>query len=153
MSNGHGGRRTGAGRKPKTALERAIDGNAGRRGVVLQHPNSTAVAAVEVFDPPAGLTRAVLAVWHELAPHAFAARTLTPATTAAFAMLCRAIAKERVLSSSRLSAGGSDHRGMMSRVSTGMKDFGLGPLGKPMYVAQPEQPVSKLDRYMKKARA
>jgi hypothetical protein len=89
-----------------------------------------------------------LAAWHELAPQAFAARTLTPATSAAFAMLCRAVALERALSTSPATAGGPNHRGMMQRVATWMKDFTVAPFGKPMYEA--EQPkANPLDRFTK----
>lgn len=91
-----------------------------------------------------------LAVWRELAPHAFEARTLTPATTAAFLMLCRGVVKERELSASAFRAGGPDHRGMMARVATWMKDFVVAPFGKPMYAAEP--PVANpLDRFTKGA--
>jgi hypothetical protein len=187
---GSGGRRIGAGRKRKSALERAILGDAGHRGVVLQHPSApTAVAPVVTFDPPAELqgnpqelaalvadlaflkgaarpgdenpqiaelqarvdtltlVGQALTVWHELAPHAFEARTLTPATTAAFTMLCRGVVKERALSAS-WNCGAADHRGLMQRVATWMKDFGLAPLGKPMYAA--EAPIANpLDRFTK----
>jgi len=187
---GSGGKRVGSGRKRKSALERAISGAITPRGVVLQHPSSTAVAPVEAFDPPAELQGTpaalatleadlaflkqaeapgepnpqiaevqarvdaltlqarALAIWHELAPHAFTARTLTPATSAAFVMLCRAIVKERVLSASA-DCGGPNHRGLMQRVATWLKDFELAPFGKPMYAAQPEQPANPLDRFTK----
>lgn len=187
---GSGGHRTGSGRKKLTDLERAIRGNAGKRGagVVLQHPSSsTAVAPVEIFEPPAylqappglhqaeaalallktacapppeiadaqarvdaltALGLAALAVWHELAPQAFELRTLTPATTGAFTMLCRAVAQERAMH-----APDADHRGLMQRVAIGLKDFGLAPLGKPLYAAQPAAAGSPLDRFTKKAGA
>src|SRR3954469_15927781 len=181
---GSGGRRVGAGRKKLSDLERAIGGHAGKRGVVLPHPSSTAVAPVETFEPPATLTASpqlasltaaltllqaacaepqaiaeaqarvdamtalgleAVAVWHELAPHAFEARTLTPATAAAFCMLCRAVARERATE-----LADADHRGLMARVATWMKDFGIAPLGKPMYAAQPQTTVvNPLDRFTK----
>src|SRR6185503_7454988 len=144
---GSGGRRTGAGRKGKSALERAISGRPARRGVVLPHPSSTAVAPVAAFDPPtylqqppqlAALTARLellqtacaepariaeaqdrvdevtvlaleaRAVWDELAPHAFEQRTLTMATTGAFVMLCRAVARER-----STEVPDANHRGLM----------------------------------------
>jgi hypothetical protein len=185
---GSGGKRGGSGRKLKSALERAISGST--RRVVLPHPSSTAVAAIETFDPPAELhetpgelealtadlgflqaatrpgdpnpqiaelqTRvdeltaraAALAVWHELAPHAFDARTLTRATAAAFVMLCRGIVAERALSASPATASGPNHRGMMQRVATWMKDFNIAPFGKPLYEAA--QPIANpLDRFTK----
>ncbi len=184
---GSGGSRIGAGRKKKSALERAITGGTGGRGVVLQHPSSTAVAPIARFDPPAWLVRPpqlmgftgaleilvtacaepakiaeaqarvdrlsascreALTVWHELAPSAFDARTLTPATTAAFVMLCRGVVKERDLGASE-ACGGPDHRGLMQRVATWMKDFGLAPLGKPMYAAEAAAPANPLDRFTK----
>jgi hypothetical protein len=187
---GSGGKRVGSGRKRKTALDRAISGAAGPRGVVLQHPSATAVAPVVTFDPPAELQGTpaelanlmsqlafvkqaegpgdpnpqiaelqgrvddlqiqarALAIWLELAPHAFAARTLTPATTAAFVMLCRAIVKERSLSAS-YDCGGPNHRGLMQRVATWLKDFELAPFGKPMYAAEPAATVNPLDRFTK----
>jgi len=193
---GSGGKRVGAGRKKQSDLERAIGGNAGKRGVVLQHPStaaassSTAVAPIVTFDAPAELQvspeqlaalRADLAflregsdpqnpnpqiaevqgqidvlttaaqgltVWAELAPHAFAARTLTAGTAAAFVMLCRAIVKERALSAS-VSGGGPNHRGLMARIGTWLKDFELAPFGKPMYTAEPEAKVNPLDRFTK----
>jgi len=126
---------------------------------VLQHPSSTAIAPVETFAVPLALFRrpgpdgtvventSAIAVWEELAPQAFEARTLTLATAAAFAMVCRAVASERTTDLSD-----ADHRGLMARVGTWLKDFGLAPLGKPMYVAQ--VPVANpLDRFTKKAGA
>jgi hypothetical protein len=90
------------------------------------------------------LGREALAVWHELAPIAFEARTLTPATCAAFTMLCRAVAFER-----SMEIPDANHRGLMQRVATWLKDFGLAPLGKPLYAAQSEAPASPLDRFTK----
>lgn len=126
---GSGGRRIGSGQKP--------------RGVLLQHPAAAVVPAVATFGPPASLRGRAKTVWLELAPHAFEARTLTPATTAAFVMLCRAVAKERALWRSTWKAGGADHRGLMHRVTTWMKDFSLAPFGKPLADAHPATPVSK----------
>lgn len=125
-------------------------GDTGKRGKVLQHPSSQSGAPpIETFGPPAALVGDALAVWHELAPHAFVAKTLMRGTEAAFVMGCRWIAKERQLAASGDCAG-PDHRGLMQRVATWMKDFGLAPLGKPMPGSVPiEQPASKLDRFMK----
>jgi len=149
---GSGGRRVGSGKKRKSDLEHAISGTNDRRGVVLAHPNATAIASVETFDPPASLRGRPRQVWHELAPHAFEARTLTPATAAAFTMLCRAVVKERALSTAKKGAGGPNHRGLMQRVGSWMKDFALAPLGKALYAAQ-AQAVNPLDRFTKKAGA
>jgi hypothetical protein len=90
-----------------------------------------------------------LIVWQEIAPHAFEARTLTPATAAAFVMLCRAIVHERKLSASPLAIGGANHRGLMHRVSTWLKDFAIAPFGKPLYAEQPTAIANPLDRFTK----
>ena len=150
---GSGGRRVGSGKKRKSDLDHAISGTAPARGVLLQHPNATAIAPVETFDPPATLRGKSLQVWHELAPHAFEARTLTPATAAAFTMLCRAIVRERALATSTRGGGGPKHRGLMQRVGSWMKDFALAPFGKPIYAAQPVATVNPLDRFTKKVGA
>lgn len=89
-----------------------------------------------------------LAVWRELAPHAFAARTLTPGTAAAFLMLCRGVVQERALSADPATASGPNHRGMMHRVATWMKDFNVAPFGKPMYAAE-EPAANPLHRFTK----
>lgn len=145
---GSGGRRVGSGKKLKSDLEHAISGTTGR-GTVLQHPNATAIAPIVTFDPPTNLRGRARTVWHELAPHAFEARTLTPATTAAFVMLCRAVVRERSFWRSKGGAAGPNHRGLMQRVGTWMKDFSIAPLGKPQYAAQPAAPANPLDRFTK----
>ncbi len=100
-------------------------------------------------DTVTAIAREARAVWDELAPVAFEARTLTRATTAAFAMLCRGVAIERTTD-----VPDADHRGLMQRVATWLKDFGLAPLGKPMYAAQPVAATANpLDRFTKKAGA
>ena len=104
--------------------------------------------AQQRVDTVLAITDAVLAVWHELAPQAFEARTLTPATASAFAMLCRAVVVERATE-----IPNADHRGLMARIGTWLKDFGLAPLGKPMYAAEVETKVNPLDRFTKKAGA
>jgi len=111
------------------------------------------IAEVEARLAALEVQAQALAVWHELAPHAFAARTLTTATAAAFVMLCRAIVQERALSASLVHVGGPNHRGLMHRVSTWLKDFAIAPFGKPLYAAQPEAAANPLDRFTKKARA
>ena len=145
---GSGGRRVGSGKKLKSVLEHAISGTTAR-GVVLAHPSATAIAPVVTFDPPKTLRGKALQVWHELAPHAFEARTLTPATTVAFVRVCRAVVKDRAFWASKWGACGPDHRGLMQRLSTWEKDFALAPLGKAMYAAQPVAAVNPLDRYTK----
>lgn len=82
-----------------------------------------------------------LAIWHELAPHAFAKQTLTKGTAAAFVMLCRAVVAERALSASPATASGPNHRGVMQRVDKWMHDFQIAPFGKPIDDAKPAPAV------------
>ena len=151
-----GGRRAGAGRKPKSDLEKAITGNPGHRSNVVQHPSATAVAPIETFEPSKRLPETAKAIWQELAPHAFAARTLTRATQAAFEMLCRNMVLELKFSGSALGAGGADHRGMIQRVNAALKDFGLSPLGKavltPASKDESEKGGSPLQRLLSRKR-
>lgn len=87
-------------------------------------------------------------VWMELAPHAFAARTLTKGMMAAFVMLCRNVLIERGLAASHF-AGNADHRGMIQRVDGEMAAFGLRPCGKAIYEPESEQaaPANPLSRF------
>lgn len=153
---GSGGERRGAGRKPKDALLRAIQGGKSRApsAAATTAPGSTEVAPVDVFEPPSELflleidmegekatvpNREALDVWAELAPEAFKLRTLNRSTVNAFAILCRAVARER-----RMTLYDADHRGLMQRIGTWLKDFGLTALGKPM-LAAPGSEKSKSD--------
>lgn len=119
----------------------------------LEHQTMDPLEAGEIRDLTARvialqlLVQDAVAVWAEQAPHAFEARTLTPATASAFAMLCRAIAQERALSMT--APAGADHRGLMQRVATWKKDFGLAPLGKAMYAAEATPAANPLDRFTK----
>jgi len=88
-----------------------------------------------------------LAVWRELAPHAVTAQTLTPSSAGAFEMLCRAVVHERALSASPGQIGGPNHRGLMHRVATWLKDFGLAPLGKPMPAAAAAPKAAPLSKW------
>lgn len=167
---GSGGRRVGSGRKgkratvvrhPSSADPASIDtfdppaelqGNAAELAnllsqlAFLQHaerpdraPNPQIEALETRIEELQARARA-LAIWHELAPSAFAKRTLTPETSAAFVMLCRAVVQERALSASS-AVGGPNHRGLMHRVATWMKDFCLSPFGKPLSEAKPAAAV------------
>jgi hypothetical protein len=148
-----GGRRPGAGRKPKSPHLRAIDGGADHRSPAPSV--STATATIEPFDPPATLKGKALGIWHELAPHAYAARTLTPAMTVAFVMLCRNVALERSLATRRLTKGSADHRGMIQRVEAALLRFNVAPCGKAIY--EPEAaaaaPTNPLTRFTLRRRA
>jgi len=156
MANGHGGRRVGAGRKPKSSLEHALTGDPGHRGRVLPHPSAVpvpGVAPIDEFDAPDDLTSEERNVWLELAPFAFKNRTLTRATSYTFRLLCRNIVAERALRESVLTRNAADHRGLMREINTRLLQFQLAPCGKAILTADAEEatPVSKLDRFTKRA--
>lgn len=136
-----GGRRPGAGRKPKSAAERALDGNAGHRGRVLTHPTASTYVppppppVLDEADAPNDLSFDERTVWLELAPHAIANGTLTDATALSFRILCRNIVLERAFASSVNDKGSANHRGMLQRVDAELLRFNLSPCGKP--VAEP----------------
>lgn len=118
---GSGGRRVGSGQK-------------GKRGTVVQHPSASAPPGppTDTFDPPPTLRGKARAVWLELAPLAFEARTLTRATELSFVVLCRNVALERKMAVARYGAGGANHRGMIQRVDAELAHFCLAPFGKPL---------------------
>lgn len=152
---GSGGARIGAGRKGKTAAQKWLGGNAGKRGSSAK-PKPAAVALIAA---PADLQADQAAVWNELAPHACAARTLTDGTVAAFRDLCEAIVVKRELLAQiqkdgytylkvTIDGAGQEHqevkahpllaqhRGMMQRVEAGMLRFRLSPIGKELLPAE-----------------
>lgn len=142
-----GGRRPGAGRKKKDPALRAIDGgaakgNLGPSVVRLPTTNSDQVPeGFEEFDAPDALTIEQRKVWVQLAPFAFANRTLTRGTALAFERLCKHIVLERSLEAGELS-GGSDHRGMIQRVDAGLLRFNLSPCGKALWERAPVAPTA-----------
>jgi hypothetical protein len=139
-----GGPRPGAGRKP---LERPLAALHGHRRRVLVEERSAvspALPAPVPVDPPLDLKGAPLLVWQELAPFALAERTLTPATAAAFALLCRVIVLERAAGRSR-DRGKADHRGLIIRTEAGLAKFRLSPTGKPNPPEKPLDPFAEFD--------
>jgi hypothetical protein len=154
---GSGGARPGSGPKPKSARQHAVAGDAGRRGLgrVLQHPGfgvDSAPPEVEEFDAPNELTADERKVWMLLAPFAFQNRTLVPATSLSFQLLCRNVVLERILATSE--PGSASHRGLIQRVDAELQRFALSPLGKPMETgaAVPQAPANPLDKYTKGGR-
>lgn len=147
-----GGRRPGAGRKPLDARTRDITGNAGHRGRLLPYPGLDAPPVPPPSQPfpcPDTWSPAERGVWAELAPHAFANRTLTPATLLAFRVLVRNVLLERTLAESPMFQGGPNHRGLLMRVDAELLRFNLAPCGKPL--TEPEQaavPVNPLARFL-----
>ncbi len=138
---GSGGKRTGAGRKPKSAEERRIAGNASKRGRVLAHPSVPALPPapptppapkVNEEDAPNDLTLDERHVWMRLAPKALEVGTLTDDTADYFKMFCRVVALEEKYSKSVMDAGSANHRGLIQRAAAMYKDFNIAPFGKPV---------------------
>lgn len=139
-----GGARIGAGRKPKPARARWLDGGVDRRGPRPEAPPAPApIAEVPV---PSGLTPSELAAWLVNAPLALEARTLTPATADEFASLCTLEAEMADVLLERRQEGWSEHglalarefRGLVQRVEAKRRAFRLAPMGKEM--VPPEAP-------------
>lgn len=126
---GSGGTRAGSGRKPKQHALKVLEGAASlaeRRQAARNLPQ------VDEFDAPNDLTTEERNVWLSLAPGAFKARTLTPATGYAFCLLIRNVILEQALRMDVEQRGGANHRGILQRVEAGLTAFGLRALGKPM---------------------
>ena len=130
-----GGARLGAGRKRRDPEATWLSGNAGKRGGPKARPAAAPADTADV-QPPPDMLPADAAVWMELAPHALAERTLTPATAVAFSWLCGLVMIERKLRAAPLAVAGPDHRGLMQRVESGLARFRLTADGKA--VAAPE---------------
>lgn len=124
-----GGRRHGAGRKPKHP--------AGVTARVLSHPSVPVVpttnepSPIEEFDAPDDLAADERAVWLKQAPHAFKNRTLTRATALAFERYCKVVVLERNEAKSS-GMGGANHRGLLKQLNSYEQQFLLAPAGKPM---------------------
>lgn len=147
---GSGGRRVGAGRKPKSEYERELGGNAAKRGRVLAHPSVPAGApVVDEFDAPNCLTLDERHVWLELAPHAFKKGTLTPGTSYAFVVLVRHVLLERQFAASVTEKGSSKHNAALKEVNKGLDAYGLRANGKPIYDGAAAVPVNRADAFRK----
>ena len=126
-------------------------GNPGHRARVLAGPgagDAPIVAPMEVFDPPDDLPADVLAIWAQLAPQAFQARTLTRATEFAFVLLCHNVVLER--RAAIADAGGPSHREVRAQLLAELAAFNLRPFGKPIYEAAPAVAVNPLERFLRR---
>jgi hypothetical protein len=93
-----GGRRQGAGRKPKSATQHFLGGNAGKRSLAIVPPSRADADAPP--SPPAIVLPVDLlsqegeqAYWHRYASPALAAGTLTRHTVGGFVLLCQVAAR------------------------------------------------------------
>jgi len=127
-----GGRRVGAGRKPKPR-----GGNEPAR--ILAHPSvptTNQLSPIEEFDAPDDLMADERAVWLKQASHAFKNRTLTRATALAFERYCKVVVLERNEAKSS-GVGGANHRGLLKQINAYELQFMLIPAGKPMVEPAP----------------
>lgn len=124
-----GGRRIGAGRKPKNPTARLLK----HPSAPIVPPSTNEPSPVEEFDAPNDLTAEERAVWLKQAPHAFANRTLTRASAMAFERYCKVVVLERNEAKSS-AVGGPNHRGLLKQVNAYELQFMLAPAGKAMPV-------------------
>lgn len=159
-----GGRRAGAGRKPKPAHLRLIDGGADRRGGL---PESAVTAAVTTaadqaaIAPPATLSPSELAVWREWAPLAVDAGTLVAATVPAFLHLVEIETDRRELRARfkraplLVTAEGElslrrEHRALMHELGARLKDFCISPFGKEIVPDAEQGEADPLDAFTRR---
>lgn len=135
-----GGRRNGAGRKPKNLTAR-----------VLQHPSTPTIpttnesSPIEEFDAPDSLSLEARQVWMKQATYAFASRTLTHASAMAFERYCEVVVLERNERKSS-GVGGANHRGLLKELRALEERFLLAPMGKAMPVTEaPPAPALNSD--------
>jgi hypothetical protein len=164
---GWGGARIGAGRPRKDKGLARLQGSkrhkskAGERGVAVPPPGD--------IQPPADMPADQQAIWDQLAPHALAAGTLTPATAESFRDLCRVVVVRNGLFAKIQEDGwtyitvkpdpdGGTHeeirkhplvtdlRAFEQRVEAGRARFRLAPMGKEMVSAeQPQDEFAEFD--------
>lgn len=142
-----GGKRTGSGRKKKSAHLRGIDGGASHSNAAPVDRPAAATKEQDDVPVPKDLFNDDLMAWEELAPLAYKERTLTPATAFAFSILCRNVVLMRKMYASPLACGGADHRDLIKQVNTGLLAFKLRPNGEPIFEAEPAKPESKLSKF------
>ena len=164
---GSGGRRIGAGRKPKDNLVAFIQGSRQRGG---RPPESPVVTAVPV-ECPADTAEPERAIWALHAPDAIKAGTLTPQTALSFVQLVcepRAVYNQilksieiegltfwqdtesgKVLKKHPLI---TDLNNWHRRVDNGHKAFALAPMGKPVAVPAKPKDLSPLERLQAQSR-
>jgi hypothetical protein len=143
-----GGRRAGAGRKPKdrTGIVLGMDGS--RRTVTSDLPPAiTAEERASLLDPPADLSAAERKHWKRLAPLAIARDTLVPATEAGFSELCARMAQVEAFDAKVALVGWDtldalpfqkERRSWAKDLNSSLKDFKLTAFGKPETSGKPK---------------
>lgn len=140
QSGGWGGRRVGAGRKPRTLRVVAPYEPAAPKPPTTNPDAGGGVPVVADFNAPDDLSPSERGVWLKLAPHALSRQTLTKATALGFEMLCRNIVLERILAMDMDARGGPNHRGLIASIDRELLRFDLSPNGRPHGDAESQQP-------------
>ena len=133
-----GGRRIGAGRKPKNRTANVLQ----HPSAPIQPPTTNGASPIEEFDAPHDLTAEERAIWLKQAPFAFANRTLVRATALAFERYCKVVVLERHEAKSS-GVGGANHRGLLKQINAFELQFMLAPCGKAMPI--PDRPAEQAD--------
>lgn len=157
---GHGGRRPGAGAKPRIGRKQ-------QKTVVLDITNGQRIEAVStivvsgddpLLQPPTdlGLSDAAMDAWRRFAPYALAERTLIASRTPGFAKLCEewafCAAFEKRIREIGVAASESNHlvkqwNDCKKQLKSSFADFNLKSFGKPATVDKTKpaaNPFSKL---------
>lgn len=152
---GSGGKRVGAGRKPKMKVVPPSKHPVTAPKVPSTNSDAGGSDPIEEFDAPDDLSADERKVWLKLAPHAFKRHTLTRATAMSFEMLCRNIVIERTLAKDVEQVGGANHRGIIQRIDAELLRFDLSPNGKPHGDVAGEKPKvqSALERLKERRQA
>ncbi len=136
-----GGRRVGAGRKPKTKPA-VVLGMDGARLMPVDVPVSVPeVDAIDLAIPPEDLTEAQRACWVRYAPAALEQLTLVSSTVAGFRELCERFAIKQHLAAKIEKVGPASKKAepllrhyvkLAQRVEASLKEFKLTAFGKPV---------------------
>ncbi len=158
---GRGGRRAGAGAKPKIARRPANVVNMKGEQVAVLPPELPASdgAVNPLIEPPADLelSEAAKRAWAVLAPYAIAERTLTVSRRPGFAKLCEEWAYcasfEKRIGEIGIVAAESDRllkrlNDYKKQLKASLGDFNLRSFGKP---AAPEKPKASANPFSKLA--
>lgn len=138
-----GGKRIGAGRKPKPKDGNAIARVLAHRSMpagLTQPPTTNGPLEVEEFDAPDSLSADAMAIWLKQSPHAFRHGTLKRSTAMAFERYCELAVLER---NEAKGSGviGANHRGILKEIRAYEVHFRLIADGKPVVEPVPASPA------------
>lgn len=134
-----GGKRVGAGRKPKPRNGNGLGARV-LTSASFAAPLPPVPVEIEEFDAPDTLSFEARAVWMKQAPHAFRRGTLTRAEALSFERYCEVVVLERNEAKSS-GMSGANHRGLLRQINAYELQFMLTGAGKPVL----EAPAAKQD--------